>query len=54
MRERGSQRREAEQAEAEAQQRELNALLEIQQRILDDPASSDEDRALAHKIMGHE
>jgi hypothetical protein len=46
------ERREAQQTQADAQQRELDALLEAQKRVLDDPTSSDEDKAFARKILG--
>lgn len=49
----GEQHRlEAEQAATEAQQRELDAVIIAQKRILEDPASSDEDKMLAAKILG--
>ena len=54
MREQGSQQREAQQAQAEAQRCELDALLQTQQAVLDDPDSSDEDKAHARKILGLE
>ncbi len=51
-REAEQQRHAAEEAQADTQQRELDALLEAQQRILDNSESSDEDKALARKILG--
>jgi len=44
--------RKAEEAQADAQQRELDVLLETQKHVLADPESSDEDKAFARKILG--
>jgi hypothetical protein len=52
LREQGSRQLELAQAQAEAQQREMDALLVAQKRVMDDPESSDEDKALARKILG--
>ena len=54
MREQGSQRREAQQAQAEAQDVSWMPCYRPNKPYLDDPESSDEDKALARKIMGLE
>jgi hypothetical protein len=52
MREQGSRQRQLELAQSEAQQRELDAIFQAQKKVLENPESSEEDKALARKILG--